>query len=220
MKEITYPFINLANVKGVLIDLDNTIYDFETPHQKAILASYHFFKKIISFEEFKEKYSFILHENIKGGLPCQHSRYHIFRQIAEEKNLPYPWLMAEKVNLAFWNVFIKNMKVDKNALAFLKETKKKNIPVCLVTDLLASIQTRKLKRLGIAFYIDFMVSNDEVYCDKPDKRMFEAALKKLHLSAQDVIMIGDNPKRDILGADRMGIKSYLVTFKEGKNKFL
>ena len=99
---------------------------------------------------------------------------------------------------------------DKNAVSFLKECKKKALPVCLVTDLFASIQTKKLKALKLTDYVDFIVANDEVGFDKPNAKMFTKALEKIGLSEKDVIMIGDHPLKDIQGAKNLGIRTYQV----------
>ena len=40
--------------------------------------------------------------------------------------------------------------------------------------------------------------------------MFQKALEKLNLKANQVIMIGDSISKDIVGAEALGIKSFLV----------
>ena len=40
--------------------------------------------------------------------------------------------------------------------------------------------------------------------------MFQIALEKLRLRTDQVIMIGDSIDKDILGAEEMGITSFLV----------
>ena len=59
-------------------------------------------------------------------------------------------------------------------------------------------------------FIDYIVANDEACEDKPSAKMFELACRKLSLSAKDVVMIGDNFKKDVQGAEKIGIKSYHV----------
>ena len=48
---------------------------------------------------------------------------------------------------------------------------------------------------------------------KPSEKMFRAAMDALHLTEQDkgrIIMVGNNVKRDILGANRFGVRAVLM----------
>ena len=52
--------------------------------------------------------------------------------------------------------------------------------------------------------------------DKPDKKIFEHALKKFGAKASEALMVGDLENDDVLGANRCKIKS--VLFKTKKNQ--
>ena len=57
------------------------------------------------------------------------------------------------------------------------------------------------------------IISDKIGDDKPSPKMFSAAMKALNLTEEDkkrVIMIGNNVKRDIRGANRFGIRSVLI----------
>ena len=57
------------------------------------------------------------------------------------------------------------------------------------------------------------IISDKIGEDKPSPKMFSAAMKALNLTEEDkkcVIMIGNNIKRDIRGANRFGIRSVLI----------
>ena len=51
---------------------------------------------------------------------------------------------------------------------------------------------------------------EAITAGKPDKVMFEVALRRLGTSTQETAMIGDRLGTDILGADRVGMKTILV----------
>jgi len=72
----------------------------------------------------------------------------------------------------------------------------------------AHIQIRKLERLGVLDLIDFLVTSEEVGCEKPDSKVFDLALRKINLSKEDVIMIGDSLTKDVEAAQTYGIKGY------------
>jgi len=64
---------------------------------------------------------------------------------------------------------------------------------------------------GLKDYFDTIVISEEVGIEKPDKGIFETALDKLRSKAENAIMIGNRIDADIVGANRVGIKS--VWFK-------
>lgn len=214
---ISFPDVDLENVKGVLIDLDNTLYLYTPPHEKAMYATWRFFNRFypMSKEEFETDFAKVWDDIFEqmGNVPSAHHRMTIFQRFAEEKGLDKPYQIATKANELYFKTVFKYMKKygpDKKAVAFLKECKKKNLPVCLVTDLFASIQTKKLEALKLTPYIDFIVANDEACEDKPSAKMFQIACRKLCLMPEEVIMIGDNLKKDVQGAENAGIKAYHV----------
>ena len=55
-----------------------------------------------------------------------------------------------------------------------------------------------------------MVSSGGVGALKPDPRIFRFALERVSGRAADAVMVGDNPARDIAGAQRAGIRGVWV----------
>lgn len=65
--------------------------------------------------------------------------------------------------------------------------------------------TPELKR-----YFDHIVVSGAFGKGKPDQAIFEHALDLLSVSREEVVMVGDNLKTDILGASRAGIQSIWI----------
>ena len=72
----------------------------------------------------------------------------------------------------------------------------------------AQIQYRKIDKLGLSNDIDFMVSSEETGLEKPSPIMFELALKKMNVKANEAAYFGDSLERDIVGAANVGIKPF------------
>ncbi|MCS7005745.1 MAG: HAD family hydrolase [Cytophagales bacterium] len=212
---ILFPDIPLHGVKGVLLDLDNTLYAYDEVHHVAMQACTEKFIQEYPFttpEFFQELYNKarkrVNHE--LHGQGASHSRLLYFQKLFEnflgythfEKTLQYEAL--------YWNTFLQTMKILPKALSFLQECYQKKIPICLVTDLTAQIQHKKIIQLNIQPYIKFMVSSEEAGVEKPHPYPFLLALEKMNLAPCDVIMIGDSEKKDKLGADLCRIQFYQV----------
>ncbi len=69
-----------------------------------------------------------------------------------------------------------------------------------------------LERLGIVHYFDTITaSHDErVRSAKPDPHIFEYTLKKVGVTAEETVHVGDAFDADILGAKRVGIRPILL----------
>ena len=140
--------------KGVLLDIDNTLYDYKSAHTKALDDAFHFCR---------EKFD-ISHEDIRKGYNTARKRVHIdLKETASSHNrLLYFQKMLELLNInpllhsldlynAYWNTFLDNIEVFDGVYDFLEKYKGK---VCLVTDLTAHIQYRKIKKLRLDEYIN------------------------------------------------------------------
>ncbi len=61
-------------------------------------------------------------------------------------------------------------------------------------------------------FFDVTVFSDEVGCRKPDKRIFDLAVKGLGTEPSNTVHVGDNPEADIWGAKQAGMRAVLFDF--------
>jgi putative hydrolase of the HAD superfamily len=85
------------------------------------------------------------------------------------------------------------------------------VPKCLVTDFTVELQYRKLAKLGMLTFFDYIVTSEEVGAEKPAPKIFASALKKLNADASQAAMIGDDFEKDILGAAEFGMQAFWFT---------
>ena len=64
--------------------------------------------------------------------------------------------------------------------------------------------------LGLAPYLDFMVTSREVGADKPRPPIFLAALEKAGVKASEAMHVGDQYHSDVIGAREVGIRPMLL----------
>jgi putative hydrolase of the HAD superfamily len=62
-----------------------------------------------------------------------------------------------------------------------------------------------LQHLGISNYFSYIFISSELGADKPDPEIFRRALKIMHLDADEVIHVGDDPERDWKAAATAGL---------------
>jgi putative hydrolase of the HAD superfamily len=191
--------INLKKI--ILLDLDNTIYDYDSCHNHAIKTCYGFYSKNIekiSFRNFLGQYN--KSKNlVKVPLKNQaasHSRLLYFQKMLEiifKKSMIKESLMLEDL---YWKSFLSKIKLYKWVMPFLKYCKKNKKKIVIVTDLCSQIQFRKLIKFGISNHIDFIVSSEEAGVEKPDPFIFSYALKKVSGRRKESVIIGDSSDKD------------------------
>ncbi len=62
-----------------------------------------------------------------------------------------------------------------------------------------------VNHIGVGHLFDFSLSSEQAGVSKPDKIIFDQALKLAGTKAHETVYVGDNPKNDILGAHGAGL---------------
>jgi putative hydrolase of the HAD superfamily len=209
------PHIDLDGVEGVLLDLDGTLYAYEPCHQAGLDACAALDGQALEPEEFKlayRKHRTMVTQRLQPQGSCR-SRLLAFQSLFESLGCSQAFSLALEYERQYWSHFIDAMRLAPSADELLHRCRDAGIRCCVVTDMTAQIQIRKLAQLGISKKIDFLVTSEEAGAEKPDARIFELALEKLGVSPGRAVMIGDNQAKDIDGASAVGVAGYLV---EGK----
>lgn len=71
-----------------------------------------------------------------------------------------------------------------------------------------------LANYGLTPFLDVLVFSDELGLAKPDRRIFQAALKGLRVAATDAAFLGDSPHNDIFGAKAVGLFAVQIGLRE------
>ena len=71
-------------------------------------------------------------------------------------------------------------------------------------------QWEKLVRLNVYSFFDEVITSEEVGAKKPDKLIYDVALRKMNGDPEKSIMIGNKFKEDALGAVNAGMSAILV----------
>lgn len=210
------------NYKGIIIDLDDTLYNYKKAHDVALKEVILFAKRTLSINEEKIKEGFNkarkkTHIDLSGKA-SSHNRLLYFQKMLEELNINSMIYALDLYN-QYWNEFLQNMFLYEGIEEFLEKIKILNIKVCILTDLTSHIQYRKIRKLKLEKYIDYIVTSEEAGVEKPHTHMFYKALDKMKLSKEDVIIIGDDYNKDIIGATNMEMKGIWINHKNIERDF-
>ncbi|HEY7848571.1 MAG TPA: HAD family hydrolase [Ktedonobacterales bacterium] len=82
--------------------------------------------------------------------------------------------------------------------------------LALITNGAPDIQRDKLARCGVEPYFPVVAVSVEAGVAKPDPAIFAQTLDALEVSPAEAVMVGDSPARDILGANRAGVRAIWI----------
>lgn len=181
----------------------NTFHSLQTftgklPNYEVFLDYYYQAKKLVN-------------QNL-AGTAASHNRLLQFQKLLELINVN-PLIHTMPLYDAYWNYFLETMKLYPGVTSSL-EAMKKIASLCLITNLTAHIQYRKIQQLNIAHYFDYIVTSEEIGVEKPSSRIFTYALEKTQTLPQNTFMIGDDFEKDIQGALNVGIKPLFFSLEQ------
>jgi putative hydrolase of the HAD superfamily len=96
-----------------------------------------------------------------------------------------------------------------DVLPVLQELKKRRLTVGLISNIEQNM-TAALDKLGLSPHLDIVVTSQDAGFAKPDKAIFEFAIKKAGVKAGDSTYIGDQYNVDVIGSRNAGMKSILL----------
>ena len=96
-----------------------------------------------------------------------------------------------------------------DVLPTLKKLKKRGLIVGLITSLTKDMNLI-CSDLGLAPYVDFVVTAKEVGANKPEPPIFLAALERAGVNPSEAVYVGDQYETDVVGARGVGIGPILI----------
>lgn len=194
-------------IKAVLIDIDNTLLDFDKCAKASI------------------KYACNVH-----GIVYEERIFDAFSVINDNfwKMIERGELTKPELHRIRWSTIFKHVGIDSDGPSFentfryavtqsaetvdgaedLLEYLSKKYTVCVASNAAHSQQAQRLEKAGLSKYIDKFFVSWDIGFDKPDKRFYQACLDGLDgIDKSQVIMIGDSLTADIQGGINIGIKT-------------
>jgi FMN phosphatase YigB (HAD superfamily)/rhamnose utilization protein RhaD (predicted bifunctional aldolase and dehydrogenase) len=197
--------------KGIIFDLDNTLYSYDICHDKSIQTVFDYLQTNYTITQISPIYDKIK-TSLKYDLDytaSSHNKSIFFKNLLEYYRIDLSILQT--IQTLYWTTFLENIKLFEGVREFIKWNREIGIKIGILTDYETEYQIQKLHKLDILGYIDVIVTSEEVGIEKPSTHMFQTILHKMKLAPDEIIMIGDNYEKDIKGANNMNIRSYWFT---------
>ncbi|MDU5373261.1 HAD-IA family hydrolase [Anaerococcus vaginalis] len=202
-------------IKAVLIDIDDTIFDFEKCSKNSFLKTLEKFNLKFKEEDFSyfNKVNDILWTKQKLG-----------EINIKEVFIKRDYLMGKYFNIdiekgLFNDLFVKFLydeieMVDgiEDLLLYLSDKYK----IFTASNGVYDMQVNRIKKSNLSKYFTDIFVSDKIGFEKPDKKFFQKIMDLTKYSNDDLIMIGDSIKSDIIGAKNSKIKSIYFNKEDKK----
>ncbi|MDP4619632.1 MAG: YjjG family noncanonical pyrimidine nucleotidase [Sediminibacterium sp.] len=203
--------------KDLFFDLDHTLWDFELNSKETMqeLYSTHHIAAlgITDFDAFFNIYTAHNHRlwdrYAKGFIKQEELRWkRIYLSLLDFKIANEQ--LSKDMSLEFLQILPTKKKLFPHTIEILNYLKEKDYKMHLITNGFESVQVQKIKNANIAHYFTEVVTSETSNSLKPNKEIFEFALKTANATLSESIMIGDNETADIQGGINIGMDTVFV----------
>ena len=201
----------MKKITHVFFDLDHTLWDYETNSINALheLVVHFEFDQQVSSERFIEVYQKVNEKYWRkfnsGKIDREYIKKFRFPEVLKKLNIESK---AQTTELN--EFFLQNCSTRPTVMPYAHETLaylKDKYPLAIITNGFPEAQHPKMKSSGLDKYFGDLVISHEVGYRKPDPEIYHLAMERLNAKPGTSVMIGDNPKTDIRGAEKVGMKA-------------
>jgi len=195
-------------VRAIIFDLDNTLTDFMKMKEEAISAAIDGMIDAglqLSREAVRARIDAIYKEQ---GLEFQQ----VFDELLEsELGRIDPKILASGI-VAYRKARGSSLKTYPHVQLALLELTKRGIRLGVVSDAPRAQAWLRLCDLSLQHVFDVVVTFEDTGERKPGPAPFREALRRLGVTAEETLMVGDWPERDVVGAKSLGMKTVFARY--------
>jgi len=209
-------------IRAVLFDLDDTLVDFRRGDRRALFEAgaarvYAFLTargcSLPSFEPFYSRQRAIARRIdfrtwITGGEP---DGRRLLRRLCNDYNLQRDESSLGKLGWLWYEPVLETAELPSDVIPTLAALRDGDVKLALVVNTIHQGQVidRHLEQLGLLEFFPVRAYSTDLAARKPDPQLFNHALKELDIPASEALFVGDDPKLDIFGAQRAGMRAVL-----------
>jgi HAD superfamily hydrolase (TIGR01549 family) len=218
------PSLELHTAPGppaaVFFDLDDTLFDHVGTLRTALRAVRLHVPALrrFSLDLLVGRYLGLIEElypeELAGRLSAIDSRNERFRRLLVEAGVEASRAEAAELSAYYRETYQRARKPTQGARELLRSYRADGIPVGVITNNRESEQVDKLEFLGLAPFVDHLVTSEAVGYAKPNPRIFREALHRVRVAPAEARMVGDSWESDVLGAATIGLPAVWFNRRE------
>lgn len=201
-----------ANVKVVLIDLDDTLFD----HEYSCLCGFKVLQEgfpLLARQSLSALYEdadrvFEIHweDVLWGRMTLETWQIKSFRLLFTHYGITPDEQICQAAAKSYRTTYQQSRRAVAGAVDLLQALKSV-VQVGIVTNHLAAEQADKLNCCQLNPFVDFVICSETAGVPKPDPHIFKLALQQARCNPDEAVMLGDSWSSDIVGASGSGIRA-------------
>jgi len=195
-------------IKAVIFDLDNTLLDFMKMKEYAVKAAIAGMIEAGLDIDPDESYKTIIGIYEKEGWENQQVFNKFLNKTIGEVNNKY---LAAGI-VAYRRAREANLLLYPNVNHTLVELIKMSVKLAVVSDAPSREAWMRIYYLNLHHHFDVVLTFDDTNARKPSPIPFEMALSQLNIDSEEALMVGDWPERDVVGANKLGIRTIFARY--------
>lgn len=205
LNERAVPTLDLSEVKGVVFDLDDTLIE-----QKRWIAD----KLALTWSAHQERLpGYLDFMQLAWRILEEGNRDRLFDALCAELALGAG--LRDELIAAYRKARPARAALYPDVLPTLVQLRRLGYRLGLLTDNPPASQRLKIEVARLDPYFDAIVFTGELATRKPDARAFAAIAEEIRLPVHDLVMVGDNLYRDLLGANAAGFAHGFFVQRQG-----
>jgi putative hydrolase of the HAD superfamily len=196
--------------RAVLFDLDDTLFDHHRSASAALRCIHQSFAPSVAFDAFERHHTQYLEEMhvevLAGRVEMNEARRERFRRVFRALGLALPADQTDAVATAYRTGYLAARRAMDGAIELLTALHART-RIGIVSNNLLDEQVEKLHHCRMDPFVDVLVVSEEAGIAKPDPGIFQIALDRLGIRAEETVMVGDSWANDIVGARRAAIRA-------------
>lgn len=193
-------------LRAVIFDLDDTLYDEAEYVSQAFAHTAAYLAEKLGTPEKKE----IFHGRMLE-LMERDGRGRIFDVICEETGAA---LSVEEL-VRVYRGTKPVLRLYPDAELLLQSLSEKQIKTGLITDGCSRVQHEKIAALELNRRLDCVIATDDFGMSKPQTAVYEKCLDALGCEPSAAAYVGDNPRKDFVGAKALGMDTFRIVREKG-----
>jgi putative hydrolase of the HAD superfamily len=193
----------------IFFDLDNTLWDFERNSRNAMFEAFHRFQLdgLCDFNLFFETYTKHNHALWQSYRNNEVVKKELIRLRFQNTftELELNGIDAVEMNTLYLHEMPKQKVLNEGVTDILIYLKRKRYHINIITNGFKEVQREKIETSGLKPFFDKIFISEEVKSPKPERAIFEYAIKSANAKKTSCIMVGDDWETDVLGAVNYGI---------------
>jgi putative hydrolase of the HAD superfamily len=188
-------------IRAALFDLDGTLLDRETCVRNCVGDQFARFEDQLSpvtLNEFQALYHSLEQH---GYVP----KPVVYDQMSLK--LGFSPALSKALTGDYYSSYPRFCVGFRSMVETLNALRERAVKLSIVTNASVSLQTAAIQALKIGEMFDAIVISEAEGVRKPDRRIFDLALRRLGATPAEAVFVGDHPEVDIRGAQDAGMRA-------------